>query len=96
MSMARNAIKTPTQHFPKASGAEYLCIESETVGGDCSLPSPCAQNCLDVSHKVSGHPRLRKSADLGLGVLSWLLTLAGSPQTPMLWEGLAGTCRSWP
>lgn len=95
--MGRNAIKTPTQHFPKAQVlSKYLCIGSKAVGGNCSLPSPRAQNCLGVSRKASCCLRLRKSTDLGLGALSWLCTLAGSLQTPVLWEGLAGTHRRCP
>lgn len=76
--------------------SKYLCIGSETFGGDRSSPSPCAENRPNVSCKASHCPRLRKSEDLGLGALSWLLTLTGSPQSPMSWKVLAGTHRSWP
>lgn len=73
---------------------KYLCIGFEMFGGDCISPSPSAQNCLHVSCKTSHCPRPRKTACLGLGALSWSLTLAGSTETPMLWEVLAGNWRS--
>ena len=81
--------KNTTQHFSKASNPEeapscwiwnlrgwLLCTFSPFLE-----PSRC---------EPQGCPRLRKSADLGLCALSWLLTLAGSLQTPVQWEGLEG------
>lgn len=88
MSMRRNAIKTPTPHFLRLQApSKYLCIGPKSAGGDRSLPSPCAQSCSDVGHKVSYCQRQRKSGYLGLIALSWPLTLLRACR-PLPLEGL--------
>lgn len=53
-----------TEHFPKGGGTKYLCIWSEIFAEGWSLPSCCAQNCPDVSHKAPHCLKLRKSTDV--------------------------------
>lgn len=94
ISKGRSAIKTPTEHFPKAGGIEYLCIGLEMFVSSSRLHSPHDQNSLNVSHKAPCCSEVTISADLGLGAISWSPALTRSPHTLMPWEGLARTAAS--